>query len=86
MIFYSPFDLFYKFTKLFPIKIILSILKEIQRTYKIHHGVAHAVKLYPNAFLIHVLVGSAKGAGSGIIRVFEQVILNTLSYHIVVTF
>jgi len=74
LIFYSPFDLFYKFTKLFPVKIILSILKEIQRTYKIHHGVAHAVKLYPNAYLIHVLIGTAKGAGSGIIRVFEQLI------------
>lgn len=55
-----------------PIKIILSILKEIQRTYKIHHGVLYAAKLYPNALLIHILIGTAKGAGSGIIRVFEQ--------------
>jgi hypothetical protein len=45
-------------------------LKEIQRTYKIHHGVAYAAKLYPNSYLIHVLIGTAKGAGSGIIRVF----------------
>ncbi|KAI6196671.1 hypothetical protein M3Y94_01136600 [Aphelenchoides besseyi] len=60
LVFYSPFDLFYKITKLFPVKIILSILKEIQRTYKIHHG-------------------TAKGAGSGIIRVFEQLIRGTWS-------
>jgi hypothetical protein len=74
LIFYSPFDLFYKITRLFPIKIILTVLKEVQRTYKIHHGVAYAAKLYPNAYLIHVIIGTAKGAGSGIIRVFEQVI------------
>lgn len=49
-------------------------MKEIQRAYKIHHGVAYAAKLYPNAYLIHVIVGTAKGAGSGIIRVFEQLV------------
>ncbi|KAI6227824.1 hypothetical protein M3Y95_00557400 [Aphelenchoides besseyi] len=79
LVFYSPFDLFYKITKLFPVKIILSILKEIQRTYKIHHGVAYASKLYPNSYVIHVVVGTAKGAGSGIIRVFEQLIRGTWS-------
>lgn len=57
MVFYSPFDLVYKVSKLLPVKIVLSILKEIQRTYKIHHGVAYAAKLYPDAFAIHVLVG-----------------------------
>ncbi|KAI6242993.1 hypothetical protein M3Y99_00210100 [Aphelenchoides fujianensis] len=79
LVFYSPFDLFYKTTKLFPVNIVLSILKEVQRTYKIHHGVNHAVKLYPNAYVIHVIVGTAKGAGSGIIRVFEQLIRGTWS-------
>lgn len=57
-----------------PIKIILYILKEIQRVYKINHGVVHAAKLYPNAYLIHIVIGTAKGAGSGIIKIFEQVI------------
>lgn len=44
---------------------------------QINHGVLYAIKLYPNAHLIHILIGTAKGAGSGIIRVFEQVFLNS---------
>ncbi|CAD5216355.1 unnamed protein product [Bursaphelenchus xylophilus] len=74
LVFYSPFDIVYKLTKIMPIKIFLCILKETQRTYKIHHGVAYAAKLYPNAYIIHVMIGTAKGAGSGIIRLFEQLL------------
>jgi hypothetical protein len=74
LIFYSPFDVVFKLTKITPIKIVLSIMKEIQRAYKIHHGVTYAAKLYPNAYLIHIIVGTAKGAGSGIIRMFEQLV------------
>jgi trimeric intracellular cation channel len=89
MVFYSPFDIVYKLAKFTPIKIVLSIMKECQRVYKvcygngfdltiltiikINHGVLYATKLYPNAHLIHIMVGTAKGAGSGIIRIFEQV-------------
>ncbi|KAH7723121.1 Protein Y57A10A.10 [Aphelenchoides avenae] len=74
LVFYSPFDLVYKVSKILPVKIVLCILKETQRAYKIHHGVAYAAKLYPNAYLIHAIVGTSKGAGSGIIRVFEQLL------------
>uniref|UniRef100_A0A914Y2Q0 Trimeric intracellular cation channel type 1B.1 n=1 Tax=Panagrolaimus superbus TaxID=310955 RepID=A0A914Y2Q0_9BILA len=74
LIFYSPFDVVYKLTKITPIKIVLSVMKEILRAYKIHHGVAYAAKLYPNAYLIHVIVGTVKGAGSGIIKVVEQLV------------
>ncbi|KAI1727319.1 TRIC channel domain-containing protein [Ditylenchus destructor] len=74
LIFYSPFDIAYKISKVLPVKIFLCILKETQRCYKIHHGVVYASKLYPNAYLIHILVGTAKGAGSGIIRILEQLL------------
>ncbi|KAL7070675.1 hypothetical protein ACQ4LE_009779 [Meloidogyne hapla] len=74
LVFYSPFDLVYKLAKFMPIKIILSVMKECQRVFKINHGVLYAIKLYPNAHLIHILIGTAKGAGSGIIRIFEQLI------------
>jgi hypothetical protein len=49
-------------------------MKEIQRAYKVHHGVVHAIKLYPHAYLVHVLIGTAKGAGAGIIRTVEQLV------------
>uniref|UniRef100_A0A914H1Q5 Trimeric intracellular cation channel type B n=1 Tax=Globodera rostochiensis TaxID=31243 RepID=A0A914H1Q5_GLORO len=73
-VFYSPFDILYKFAKFTPVKIVLSLMKECQRVYKVNHGVLYAAKLYPNAYLIHIIVGTAKGAGSGIIRTFEQLI------------
>lgn len=74
LVFYSPFDIVYKLAKFLPIKVALAILKETQRAYKVHHGVQHAMKVYPHSHLIIVLVGTAKGAGSGIIRTLEQLI------------
>lgn len=74
LVFYSPFDIVYKLSKLLPIKVILCVLKEFQRAYKVAHGVAHAAKLYPNSLLIHIIVGTAKGAGAGIVRTFEQLV------------
>lgn len=73
LVFYAPFDGVYRLAKWMPVKVVLSVLKELQRVYKIHQGVAYASKLYPNAHLIHVLIGTAKGAGAGIVRIFEQV-------------
>jgi len=74
LVFYSPFDIVYKFSKMTPVKIVLCCLKEVQRAYKVSHGVAHAAKLYPNSYLVHILVGTSKGAGSGVIRTFEQLV------------
>ncbi|EJW75055.1 hypothetical protein WUBG_14037 [Wuchereria bancrofti] len=72
-VFYSPFDIVYKVSKLLPIKVVLSVLKEVRRTSKVAHGVLHASKLYPSSYLVHILVGTARGAGSGIVRTVEQV-------------
>ncbi|KAL3995235.1 TRIC channel family protein [Acanthocheilonema viteae] len=73
-VFYSPFDIVYKISKLLPVKIVLSVLKEVRRTSKVAHGVSHASKLYPSSYLVHILVGTAKGAGSGIVRTLEQLV------------
>ncbi|OZC07280.1 hypothetical protein X798_05700 [Onchocerca flexuosa] len=73
-VFYSPFDIVYKVSKLLPVKIILCILKEVRRTYKVAHGVSYASKLYPSSYLVHILVGTARGAGSGILRTVEQLV------------
>ncbi|VDO29320.1 unnamed protein product [Onchocerca flexuosa] len=73
-VFYSPFDIVYKVSKLLPVRIILCILKEVRRTYKVAHGVSYASKLYPSSYLVHILVGTARGAGSGILRTVEQLV------------
>ncbi|CAI4232716.1 unnamed protein product [Auanema sp. JU1783] len=73
-VFYSPFDVVYKIIKLFPVRIVLYMAKEVQRTYKISHGVTYAAKLYPESYLVQLLVGVSKGAGSGVVQIVEQLV------------
>ena len=77
LIFYSPFDIVFKLSNWFPIKVILSVLKEIQRTHKIASGVKHAGRIYPESYLVQILVGVAKGAGSGVVKIVEQLARGT---------
>lgn len=68
-VFYSPFDLVYKLLHFFPIKLVVSLAKEVQRTHKVHHAVTHAAKLYPNSYLVMVLIGAVKGGSMGLLFV-----------------
>jgi len=74
LVFYSPFDVVYKIAKFLPFKVALGVMKEVQRAHKVHSGVLHAMKVYPNAYLVMIIVGTVKGAGSGVIRTFEQLV------------
>ncbi|CAI4232659.1 unnamed protein product [Auanema sp. JU1783] len=74
LVFYAPFDGIYKLAKVVPIKCVLAVLKEVKRAYKVSHGVSHAAKLYPNSYMVQILVGTAKGAGSGIVKTIEQLV------------
>ncbi|ETN86025.1 hypothetical protein NECAME_06100 [Necator americanus] len=74
LVFYAPFDGIYKLSKVMPIKCLLSVLKEVKRAYKVTHGVSHAAKLYPSSYIVQILVGTAKGAGSGILKTVEQLV------------
>lgn len=74
MVNYSPFDLVYKLCKLLPFKLLLCMLKEVQRAHKVYHGVIHTAKIYPNAYVIIVLIGVIKGNGSGIMKNFERLV------------
>ncbi|VDP04667.1 unnamed protein product [Soboliphyme baturini] len=74
LVFYSPFDVVYRLLKFLPFKIVISVAKEIQRTDKVYAGVIHTMKVYPSAYLLMVIIGAVKGAGSGIIRTFEQLV------------
>jgi len=74
LVFYSPFDIFYKIVKFLPIKIALCALKETQRARKIYDGVLHANHVFPNAYIILVLIGSVKGTGSGFMHIIDRAI------------
>ncbi|CAI2324603.1 unnamed protein product [Caenorhabditis sp. 36 PRJEB53466] len=77
LVFYSPFDIIYKLSNVFPVKLTLAVLKEIQRAHKIAAGVKHASRLYPESYLVQILVGVAKGAGSGVVKIVEQLARGT---------
>lgn len=74
LMFYSPFDVFYKLCNFLPAKIIISCMKEINRCHKIHSGVMHASKIYPSSYFIIVLIGTVKGNGSGFLKVLERML------------
>lgn len=57
LVFYTPFDVGYKVAKFLPVKIVASAMKEIYRAKKVYDGVSHAAKLYPNAYVIMIIVG-----------------------------
>ncbi|XP_062569775.1 trimeric intracellular cation channel type 1B.1-like [Saccostrea cucullata] len=74
LIFYSPFDIVYKAVKFLPCKLAVAGLKEVQRAHKVYHGVVYTAKVYPNSVLIILLIGTIKGAGSGLMKTFERLV------------
>lgn len=74
VVFYTPFDIGYKVGKFLPFKIAASAMKEIYRCKKIHDGVTHAAKLYPNAYIIMIIIGTLKGNGAGFTKLLERLI------------
>ena len=51
----------YKISRLLPFKMVLSGFKEVQRAHKVYHAVSHTAKLYPNSYLVIVVIGTVKG-------------------------
>lgn len=74
VVFYTPFDIGYKVSKFLPVKLVASAMKEIYRAKKIHDGVVHAAKLYPNAYIIMIIIGTLKGNGAGFTKLLERLI------------
>uniref|UniRef100_A0A1B0G4V0 Uncharacterized protein n=1 Tax=Glossina morsitans morsitans TaxID=37546 RepID=A0A1B0G4V0_GLOMM len=74
MVFYTPFDIGYKIGKFLPVKLVASAMKEIYRAKKVYDGVTHAAKLYPNAWIIMIIIGTIKGNGAGFTKLLERLI------------
>lgn len=74
LVFYTPFDVGYKVAKFLPVKVVASAMKEIYRAKKVYDGVTHAAKLYPNAYVIMIIVGTLKGNGAGFTKLVERLI------------
>ncbi|CAG4986865.1 unnamed protein product [Colias eurytheme] len=74
VVFYTPFDVGYKVAKFLPVKVAAAAMKEIYRAKKVYDGVSHAAKLYPNAYIIMIVVGTLKGNGAGFTKLVERLI------------
>ncbi|XP_018603853.1 trimeric intracellular cation channel type B isoform X2 [Scleropages formosus] len=74
LVFYCPHDLFYRCAAILPVRLVLSAMKEVTRTWKVLGGVVQAQKKYQNGLLVMVATGWAKGAGGGLISNFEQLV------------
>ncbi|KJE98080.1 hypothetical protein CAOG_08107 [Capsaspora owczarzaki ATCC 30864] len=69
-VFLSPFDLGYKLCHFAPVKILLTIGKEIRRARKVQDGVLAAGST--KYFVAPIVCGTLNGAGSSIFSVIDQ--------------
>uniref|UniRef100_A0A673YCV5 Transmembrane protein 38B n=1 Tax=Salmo trutta TaxID=8032 RepID=A0A673YCV5_SALTR len=74
LVFYCPQDMVYSCTALFPVRLVLTGMKEVTRTWKVLGGVAEAHSKYKDGLLVMIAIGWAKGAGGGLISNFEQLV------------
>ncbi|NXI48380.1 T38BA protein, partial [Galbula dea] len=74
LVFYCPKDIFCRCFAFLPLRLLVAGMKEVTRTWKIVAGVAHADSHFKDAWLVMVAVGWARGAGSGLICNFEQLV------------
>ncbi|XP_041754976.2 trimeric intracellular cation channel type B isoform X2 [Coregonus clupeaformis] len=74
LVFYCPQDVVYSCTALFPLRLVLTGMKEMTRTWKVLGGVAQAHSKYKDGLLVMIAIGWAKGAGGGLISNFEQLV------------
>ncbi|CAL1567515.1 unnamed protein product [Knipowitschia caucasica] len=74
LVFYCPGDLLYCCTALLPLRLVLSGMKEVTRTWKVLGGVTQAHSKYKDSLLVMIAIGWARGAGGGLISNFEQLV------------
>jgi hypothetical protein len=55
-----------------PIKIALIIGKELHRSRKVLEGVNYASRIYPESYIIILLVGTLRGCGSGLLTIIDR--------------
>uniref|UniRef100_A0A8C6WJX4 Transmembrane protein 38B n=1 Tax=Neogobius melanostomus TaxID=47308 RepID=A0A8C6WJX4_9GOBI len=72
--FLLPGDLLHCCVAFLPLRLVLSIMKEVTRTWRVLGGVTQANMKYKDSLLVLIAIGWARGAGGGLIRNFEQLV------------
>lgn len=74
LVFYCPGDLLFLCAEVLPVRLVLTGMREVSRTWKMLGGVAMAHAKYKDSLLVMIANGLARGAGGGLIRNFEQLV------------
>ncbi|CAM4663729.1 unnamed protein product [Leuciscus chuanchicus] len=74
LVFYCPQDAVYSLASVWPVRLVLTGMKEVTRTWKVLGGVTQAGRKYKDGLFVMIAVGWAKGAGGGLISNFEQLV------------
>jgi len=74
VVFYLPFDVGYKALKFMPVRLMCEALKEVYRAKMVHDGVSHAAKLFPNAYLVMIIIGTIKGNGEAFMSLGQRLV------------
>lgn len=74
LVFYCPMDVVYSCVALQPLRLVLSGMKEVTRTWKVLGGVTQAHNKYKDSLLVMIAIGWARGAGGSLIGNFEQLV------------
>lgn len=74
LVFYCPLDAVYSLASVWPVRLVLTGMKEVTRTWKVLGGVTQAGRKYKDGLFVMIAVGWAKGAGGGLISNFEQLV------------
>ncbi|XP_043090349.1 trimeric intracellular cation channel type B [Puntigrus tetrazona] len=74
LVFYCPLDAVYSLASVLPMRLVLSAMKEVTRTWKVMGGVTQAGRKYEDGLFVMIAVGWAKGAGGGLLSNFEQLV------------
>ena len=48
--------------------------RNINMAKKVHDGVSHAAKMFPNAYLVMIVIGAVKGNGPAFVKLGERLI------------
>ncbi|XP_062867737.1 trimeric intracellular cation channel type B [Trichomycterus rosablanca] len=74
VVFYCPHDVVYSCTTVLPVRLVLTAMKEVTRTWKVLGGVTQASRKYKDGLFVMIAVGWSKGAGGGLMSNFEQLV------------
>jgi len=68
LLYYSPQDIVYQVSKMFPVKVLLYLVKGLYYPKKVMAGMKHAKHILPGNFLALIIIACCKGNGSGILK------------------